>query len=549
MGILEGILYTVWRGLAIGIIISAPMGPVGILCVQRTLDKGRKTGLYTGVGAAISDLMYCLLTGFGLSFIEDFLERNSNIIQFIGSLVLIGFGIYLFKSNPSRKLKKPVEQKIPAGRNILNGFLFTVSNPLIIFLIIGLFARFNFLLPENQFYHYFIGFVSIFIGALIWWYFVTYFVDKVRAHFNLRSMWLINKIIGSVIFVFAIVGIVTAVSGLASASRPAVYMNSRRGFSLFRNATGSALVIDNKNDSVVTDMMAVTAGADIRWQFRAANRHACQGKRYGYDDGSGKISKCSYPAWGIVMKGGGETTVISFKTHDDRFDETYSSPYVEMCVKVGDEVCERKKIFSDFDLYHGENAFQLLIGADGWKLRGGNRNYKDLAEYEAVGMKPDSIGYAVWPGGELEIDHVSVEFSGTEETAPVTQYSDIKEIGEYLSRSVDPMEGIWAVYDRMLEDNYLRMGGDYRLAIIRAVSGYDLIYVDGAIRNPDKWSVGMRKGRLLTGPFSDVYDVEWIGVSGEVIGGIKAQYEEPLLKLFFPEQSSELRLKKVTLSR
>ena len=123
MGILEGILYTMWRGLAIGIIISAPMYPVGILCVQRTLDKGRRTGLYTGVGAAISDLLYCLLTGFGLSFIEEFLERNSNIIQLIGSLVLIGFGVYLFKSNPSRKLKKPSEQKIPAGRNILNGFL------------------------------------------------------------------------------------------------------------------------------------------------------------------------------------------------------------------------------------------------------------------------------------------------------------------------------------------------------------------------------------------------------------------------------------------
>ena len=84
MGILEGIIYTLWRGIAIGIIISAPMGPVGILCVQRTLDKGRKTGLYTGVGAALSDLLYCLLTGFGLSFIEGFLERNSNVIQIIG---------------------------------------------------------------------------------------------------------------------------------------------------------------------------------------------------------------------------------------------------------------------------------------------------------------------------------------------------------------------------------------------------------------------------------------------------------------------------------
>ena len=60
MGFFEGILYMLWRGLAIGVIISAPMGPVGILCVQRTLEKGRYTGFFTGIGAALSDLFYCL---------------------------------------------------------------------------------------------------------------------------------------------------------------------------------------------------------------------------------------------------------------------------------------------------------------------------------------------------------------------------------------------------------------------------------------------------------------------------------------------------------
>ena len=109
MTILEGILYMMWRGFAIGVIISAPMGPVGILCVQRTLSKGRKTGLYTGIGAAISDLFYCLLTGFGLSFIEEFLEENQNMIQLVGSAVLIGFAAYLFFSNPSKSIRKPGE--------------------------------------------------------------------------------------------------------------------------------------------------------------------------------------------------------------------------------------------------------------------------------------------------------------------------------------------------------------------------------------------------------------------------------------------------------
>ncbi len=208
-----------WRGVAIGLLVSAPMGPVGILCIQRTLDRGRRCGFFTGVGAAISDLLYCLLTGFGLSFIEEFIERNQSIIQLIGSVVLIAFGVYLFKKNPARQLKKPSTSDSTGTsdtKDILAGFLFTFSNPLILFLIIGLFARFNFLMPEIQFYHYLIGFLFIFAGAIGWWWLVSFFVDKVRAHFNIRSMWLINRIIGVIILIFAVVGIATSIIDLAS---------------------------------------------------------------------------------------------------------------------------------------------------------------------------------------------------------------------------------------------------------------------------------------------------------------------------------------------
>lgn len=544
MGILEGIFYTMWRGLAIGIIISAPMGPVGILCVQRTLDKGRKTGLYTGVGAAISDLLYCLLTGFGLSFIEEFLERNSNIIQLLGSVVLIGFGIYLFKSNPSRKLKKPSEQRIPAGRNILNGFLFTVSNPLIIFLIIGLFARFNFLMPEIKFYHYIIGFIFIFLGALLWWYFVTFFVDKVRAHFNLRSMWLINKIIGSVIFLFAIVGIITAITGLASASRPVINMNSGRGFHSFINATDTTLIIDNARHEVSEDLIGVDRGKQMVWQFRAANLHAANGRKHKYDDGSGGTGNVSFPEWGIIMKGS-EDCMISFKTIDERLNETYASPRVEMTVKVGENICTRKDIFSDFNLYGGENAFRLYIDKTGWKLRGGNRTYKPLAECDIRDFSVDSIGYAVMPGGKLRVDYISIDIAGSDFGLQNQIYSDKEELRKYFERSSDEMEGEWGIFDRMLEDNYMRMGGEYRIALVKSESGYDLIYLDGAFKNPGEWQSGMKKGRLLASHFENVYNVEWIDASGEIIGGAKAQFESPMLRIIFPEHSSELRLRKI----
>ena len=216
MDLIESLFYMIWRGFAIGFLISAPMGPLGILCIQRTLDKGRRTGLYTGVGAAISDLIYCLLTGFGLSFIEEFIERNQNIIQLIGSAVLIAFGIYLLRKKATPPMVHPDLDTCDTKKNILGGFLFTVSNPLILFLIIGLFARFNFLMPDIRFYHYIIGFIGIVTGCLAWWWVVTYVVDKVRSRFSLHSLLMINRFIGIVILIFAVVGIVTGISSMTS---------------------------------------------------------------------------------------------------------------------------------------------------------------------------------------------------------------------------------------------------------------------------------------------------------------------------------------------
>ncbi len=190
--------------------MSAPMGPIGMLCIQRTLNKGRKSGLYTGIGAALSDFVYALLAGLGMSMIIDFVENNQAQLQLFGSFVLLGFGIYIARKNPAKALQT---SKNNGGKNnhwndLLTGFLFTFSNPLILFLIIGLYARFNFPSPAFTGYGYFAGFLSIIMGALMWWFVITYFVNKVRGHFNVRSMWLINIIIGSLICLMSVIGFV-----------------------------------------------------------------------------------------------------------------------------------------------------------------------------------------------------------------------------------------------------------------------------------------------------------------------------------------------------
>lgn len=109
----------------------------------------------------------------------------------------------------------PSETSNTYWRDFWTGFLFTFSNPLILFFIISLFARFSFLSPDYRYYHYAVGYISIVAGALVWWTTITFIVDKVRGHFNLRSMWIVNRIIGSLIGLMAIFGLVTGIIAIA----------------------------------------------------------------------------------------------------------------------------------------------------------------------------------------------------------------------------------------------------------------------------------------------------------------------------------------------
>ena len=209
---MEQLLYILPRGFLIGVLISAPMGPIGMLVIQRTLSKGRWPGMFTGVGASVSDLLYCLLTGFGISFITDMIDRHQLMLQIVGGIVLGAFGLYLFRKNPTRSLKAADGEAVRRSGgtywgDLVSGFLLTVSNPLILFFIIGLFARFNFILPEFGVHHYILAYLTILGGAMAWWYGVTYLVNKLRRRFNVRSLWLFNRIIAAILIGMAAVGV------------------------------------------------------------------------------------------------------------------------------------------------------------------------------------------------------------------------------------------------------------------------------------------------------------------------------------------------------
>ena len=189
----------------IGVVVSAPMGPVGILCVQRTLNKDRWCGFVTGLGAALSDIIYALMTGFGMSFIMDTIESPTVAfwIKVVGSVLLFLFGLFTFKSNPIERVKPVSHNKGTRFQNFISGFLVTISNPLIIFLFIAMYGQMTFILPDSPLLQI-IGYLFVIVGAVGWWFLLTWLIDKVRNKFNVRGIWLINRIIGSVVMLVSV---------------------------------------------------------------------------------------------------------------------------------------------------------------------------------------------------------------------------------------------------------------------------------------------------------------------------------------------------------
>ena len=197
------------KGLLIGILVSAPMGPVGMLCIQRTLSKGRWHGFVTGLGAMVSDIIYAMLTSLGMGVVVNFVEANQAPLQLTGSLVLSVFGYYIYQSNPVKNLRKQKERKLSFTQDFITAFLLTFSNVLIVLLYIGLFARFGFILPDHSLGMIIGGIICIGIGAISWWLFITYIVSKLRKWFNVRGIWLMNRIVGSTIIILSIIGIIS----------------------------------------------------------------------------------------------------------------------------------------------------------------------------------------------------------------------------------------------------------------------------------------------------------------------------------------------------
>jgi threonine/homoserine/homoserine lactone efflux protein len=141
-------------------------------------------------------------------------EDHRNILQIIGSVLMVVFGIYTFLSKPSENYRTQGSGKMSTySQDAVTAILVTLSNPLIIFIYIALFAQFNFIAPDETFLSIIAGLLCITLGAIFWWFLITTIVGKLRSIFNLRGLWIMNKILGIIIIASAILVIIYSLEG------------------------------------------------------------------------------------------------------------------------------------------------------------------------------------------------------------------------------------------------------------------------------------------------------------------------------------------------
>lgn len=193
------------KGLVIGFSIAAPVGPIGVLCIRRTLAEGLVPGILTGLGAATADMLYGFVAGFGLTFISSLLTGHQIWIRLAGGLFLCYLGIKTF-------LAMSHEHAASARGNGLFGayastFFLTLTNPMTILSFAAIFAGLGLTNTSGNYLSAWMLVLGIFTGSAIWWLILSGSVGVFRERFNHHGLRWVNRISGIVVSGFGLIAI------------------------------------------------------------------------------------------------------------------------------------------------------------------------------------------------------------------------------------------------------------------------------------------------------------------------------------------------------
>ncbi len=200
-------MQTFLSGVAIGFSIAAPVGPIGVLCIRRTLADGRLHGLISGLGAATADAVYGCIAAFGLAFISDFLVQQQMWLRFVGGAFLIFLGVRTILAKPSTKTSEGKKRGLASAYG--STFLLTITNPVTIISFAAVFASLGLGSGIVDYGSAALLVFSVFIGSASWWLILSSAVSFLRARVTPRVLLWINRVSGAIIVGFGVVAIVS----------------------------------------------------------------------------------------------------------------------------------------------------------------------------------------------------------------------------------------------------------------------------------------------------------------------------------------------------
>ena len=193
------------RGLLIGFSIAAPVGPIGVLCIRRTLAEGRASGLVSGLGAATADAFYGSIAGFGLTVISSFLIDQQLWLRLIGGSFLLYLGVRTFLSKPSEHSAEV------ASSNLLTAyastFFLTITNPITIISFAAIFAGLGIGSTNGDLGSAAVLVLGVFGGSALWWFLLSAGVSLFRSRFDVRALSWVNRISGIIITTFGVLAL------------------------------------------------------------------------------------------------------------------------------------------------------------------------------------------------------------------------------------------------------------------------------------------------------------------------------------------------------
>lgn len=191
------------KGFLIGICASAPIGPIAILVIQKSLSKGHKAGFITGLGACVVDTLFAVIAIFALAFAQQLLDKYEDPILIAGGIIITILGISMTKSNPFRKVKANKASSI-SFTDFLQAMFMGFSNPGAIFVIFALFAFFGIEAKSGEEWNVIPIILSVSIGAASYWFGVTWLLSHFRKRFKMSTLIWINRVTGIIVIIIGI---------------------------------------------------------------------------------------------------------------------------------------------------------------------------------------------------------------------------------------------------------------------------------------------------------------------------------------------------------